>query len=120
MRVLAVDDHADARQLFERVLRERQAHVVTAASAAEALRVLRAEPIDLVLCDLGMPVHDGLSFLRLARAEGHAMPALAVTAFARTEDRDRALQAGFQGYITKPVDIAILIAAVAGFAPTKK
>jgi signal transduction histidine kinase len=119
MKILAVDDQLDTRQLFERVLKERHAHVVTAASADEALRVLRAEPIDLVLCDLGMPVQDGISFIRQARAEGHTTPALAVTAFARAEDRDRALSAGFQGHVAKPVDIAALIASIAGFAPTR-
>lgn len=64
-------------------------------------------------------VQDGLSFIRQARVEGHTTPALAVTAFARNEDRDRALKAGYQGHITKPVDISTLITAIAGFAPTK-
>jgi signal transduction histidine kinase/DNA-binding response OmpR family regulator len=116
VRVLAVDDQADARELVRRVLEERGADVVTAASVDDGLVVLERHRPHVVLCDIGMPGKDGYEFIRQVRDRGDVTPALAVTAFARAEDRLRALRAGFQGHVVKPVAAAELVATVAAFA----
>lgn len=118
--VLAVDDEPDARGLIRRVLEDCGAHVVLAASVAEALERVAADRPDVVLSDIGMPVEDGYDFMRKLRslppnAGGHT-PAAALTAFARSEDRMRALRAGYQTHIAKPVDPAELVAVVASLA----
>jgi CheY-like chemotaxis protein len=98
------------------VLQERGAEVVTAGSVDEALGLLEEHRPNVVLCDIGMPGKDGYEFIREVRRLGHTMPAVAVTAFARAEDRLRALRAGYQGHVVKPVEPAELIATVAVFA----
>jgi PAS domain S-box-containing protein len=113
VKVLAVDDQADTRHLLTRILEERHAQVIVASSADEGLQALCAHRPHLVLCDIGMPGKDGYEFIKEMRGQGDNTPALAVTAFARTEDRSRALRAGYQGYITKPVEPSELVAAVA-------
>jgi CheY-like chemotaxis protein len=118
LKVLAVDDQEDSRHLFKRLLEERSALVVTAASSDEALLAVREHRPDVILCDIGMPVKDGLEFIRQLREQGDGTPALAVTAFARPEDRVQVLRAGYQGHIAKPVNAAELIATVAVFART--
>ena len=94
--------------------------VATADSAAAGLESMRAFVPQLILCDIGMPGQDGYEFARQLRAlpqdQGGALPALAVTAFARTEDRTRALLAGFNGHLAKPVESNELIAMVANLA----
>ncbi len=115
LRVLVVDDEADARHLIRRVLAECEAEVMLAGSAAEALiQVDRFRP-DVLLSDVGMPDEDGYDLIRKIRARFSAneIPAAALTAFARTEDRRRALRAGFQIHLAKPVDPDELIAVVA-------
>jgi DNA-binding response OmpR family regulator len=97
------------------VLERCNARVVTAASADEALRVLERIRPDIVLCDIGMPGKDGYGFIRDVRHRDDSTPALAVTAFAHKEDRIRALRAGYQGQIAKPVEPAELISTVAAF-----
>lgn len=118
--VLAVDDEHDSRVLIQRILEEHGARVVTATSAAEALEILRREPIDLLLSDIGMPAMDGYELMRRVRALGPAsngdVPAAALTAFARSEDRTRALIAGYHTHIAKPVEPLELAAAVASLA----
>lgn len=104
LRVLVVDDEADARELLRRLLAERGCEVVTAGSAEDALEVLAAEPCDVLLTDIGMPGTDGYELLRLVRAANDAQTVIAVTAFARPEDRERALAAGFDGHLGKPVN----------------
>ncbi len=118
--VLAVDDEHDSRALVQRILEEHGARVLPAASAAEALDILSREPVDLLLSDIGMPEIDGYELMRRVRAlgpqSGGDVPAAALTAFARSEDRTRALIAGYQSHIAKPVEPIELAAAVASLA----
>jgi CheY-like chemotaxis protein len=116
--VLVVDDDRDARELIARILTDCQAKVALAANAHEALELFQAEPPDLLISDLGMPDMDGFELVSrvraLGRERGGRVPAIALTAFARSEDRLRALEAGFSAHISKPVEPGELIAAVAG------
>jgi signal transduction histidine kinase/CheY-like chemotaxis protein len=115
--VLVIDDQADARDLIQRVLADCDATVITVGTAAEALRAVEGERPDVLVSDIGMPDVDGYELLRRVRALGHArggrVPAIALTAFARSEDRTRALRAGFLVHVSKPVEPAELIATVA-------
>jgi signal transduction histidine kinase/CheY-like chemotaxis protein len=117
VRILIVDDEPDARSLAQRVLEERGADVVTADSASEALRVVDGgNSLDLVISDIGMPEQDGYELIRQLRSlpgENGRIPAVALTALARSEDRHRALTAGYQIHLSKPVDPAHLVAVVA-------
>lgn len=117
LRVLAVDDEPDARELVRRVLEERGADVRTAESADEAVAVFQDWKPDVIVSDLGMPGKDGYELMRkirsLADEEGGKVAAAALTAYARSEDRTRAMLAGYQTHVTKPVDPAELIAVVA-------
>ena len=112
---LVVDDEPDARDLVATVLRLRGAEVTTAGSAEEAMRVLELQTPTILLSDIGMPVADGYSLIARVRAlkdENHKIPAIALTAYAREEDRRRALEAGFQTYLAKPVEPDSLVHAV--------
>jgi CheY-like chemotaxis protein len=115
--VLVVDDDADTRELLVEVLTICGASVMTAGSAAEALAMLGREPLDVMLCDIGMPVEDGFSLIGKVRLlppeHGGQTPAAALTAYTRAEDRIRSLSSGFQMHIPKPVDPAELVAVVA-------
>jgi len=115
--VLVVDDDRDARELIFRILSDCQATVRIAGSAREAVDAMRASPPDLLISDLGMPEVDGFELLawvrQLGRDHGGEVPAVALTAFARSEDRLRALEAGFSAHISKPVEPSELIAVVA-------
>jgi len=116
VRVLVVDDEADARALIERVLQECEAKVTTAGSAKEAFEYVEREAPDILLSDIGMPKEDGYSLMRRIRnLSGGAsqIPAIALTAYARAEDRAKALQAGYQLHLAKPVEPVKLIAMVA-------
>jgi signal transduction histidine kinase/ActR/RegA family two-component response regulator len=114
--VLVVDDDPESREVVAAHLREHEAVVLTADSADHALDVLRHERIDVLLTDIVMPGEDGYSLLRRVRAlqpdPVAAIPAAALTALARDDDRRRALQAGFQLHMPKPIDAASLVAAV--------
>jgi signal transduction histidine kinase len=112
---LVVDDEPDARELLRRLMHEHGCAVAVAGSADEALQALAARRFDLLLTDIGMPDMDGYELLDRMRAETpSAMPvAIAVTAFARAEDRDRALAAGFAGHLAKPVNPARLLQLLA-------
>jgi CheY-like chemotaxis protein/two-component sensor histidine kinase len=114
--VLVVDDDPDARMLITRVLTKCDATVTTAGSAAEALEAVKQQRPNMVISDIGMPNEDGYAFLaklrRLPDAEGGDTPAVALTAFARSEDRRRALMAGYQMHLPKPVEPAELLAVV--------
>jgi signal transduction histidine kinase/ActR/RegA family two-component response regulator len=120
VRVLVVDDEPDARALVGRLLRDCKAAVTTAGSAAEAFEALRRDPPDVLVSDIGMPGEDGHSLIRrvrrLDRASGGQTPAVALTAYARSEDQAAALSHGFQTHVAKPVEPAELIAIVAGLA----
>jgi PAS domain S-box-containing protein len=115
--ILVVDDEPDARNLIERLLTERKAHVLKAESAEAGLELLTTQRPDVVLSDIGMPQRDGYDFIRSVRAlpadAGGKTPAIALTAFARSEDRTRAMMAGYQVHLSKPVEPQELIATVA-------
>ncbi|HTL28522.1 MAG TPA: ATP-binding protein [Tepidisphaeraceae bacterium] len=120
VKVLMVDDEEDARLLVARVLSPRGASVVVAGSVQEALEQIRDYRPDVILCDIGMPHEDGFALLKSVRAleagSGRQTPVVAVTAFARAEDRRRMLLAGFHMHVAKPVEPAELIAVVANVA----
>jgi signal transduction histidine kinase/CheY-like chemotaxis protein len=116
LRVLVVDDQADARELLRRLLVEQGCEVDVAASAEEALAFITAGGWDVLLTDIGMPGTDGYELLRSVRAMNAGQKAIAVTAFARPEDRERALAAGFNGHVAKPVNPVRLLQTVAEVA----
>lgn len=115
LRILVVDDEPDARELVRRLLAECGASVRAADSAAAALTMLAAETPDVLVSDIGMPETDGYELLRLVRKTENAarIPAVALTAFARSEDRTRALRAGYIAHVAKPVEPAELLATIA-------
>ena len=116
LRVLVVDDEADARELMRIVLRSSGAEVMSAASAEEAFEHVEQWHPDILVSDIGLPDVDGYALiqkLRTLEAErGWSIPALAVTAYARAEDRTRALSSGFQMHVAKPLEPADLVAAI--------
>ncbi len=118
--VLVVDDEVDARDLVATVLRSRGADVTTASSAAEALTVIGARPFAVMVSDIGMPTSDGYELIGraqgLLRASGHVLAAVALTAYSREEDQRRAIEAGFQAYLAKPVEPDALVAIVGRLA----
>jgi signal transduction histidine kinase len=120
IRALVVDDDDDTRGLLEKVLVSQGATVKTAPSAAEALKVLERERVDVLLTDIEMPGTDGYQLIKELRQrpaeQGGSVPAAALTACARTEDRMRALRAGFQLHLAKPVQPAELITVVGSLA----
>ena len=105
---------------MKRVLGDSGAHVLTAASARTGLELLKREKPDVLISDIGMPDEDGYMLIRQVRAlkpkQGGKIPAAAVSAFARPEDRTRALRAGYQMHLAKPVDPTELTAVVASLA----
>lgn len=116
LRVLAVDDDPDTLDVVSELLTLRGAYVVMAPSAAAALEALRQFEPDVLVSDIGMPDRDGYDLIRDIRGLGRSpdeLPAVAVTAFTSAEDRRRALAAGFQVHLSKPVDPAELTAVVA-------
>jgi len=117
VRALVVDDEADARDLIQRVMQEQGATVWVASGGEEALRIMETLSPDVLVSDIGMPGMDGYQLIRRFRAgepKGQRLPAIALTAFARAEDRKKALLAGYQSHIAKPIDIAELVIVVAG------
>ena len=118
VRVLLVDDDAGARESVTAVLEQSGASVRAVESAAEAVETLEREPPDVLLSDIAMPGLDGYALLGQARArlQGAQLPAAALTAYAGATDRTRALAAGFQAHLAKPVDPAELVAVVAQLA----
>jgi signal transduction histidine kinase/ActR/RegA family two-component response regulator len=120
LRVLVVDDEQEAREMLTMVLSQCQAEVTTAASAREALEILPSLRPDVLVSDIGMPGEDGYALIRQVRAlppeQGGGVPAVALTAFARSEDRTRALVSGFQMHIPKPVDPGELAAVMENLA----
>jgi signal transduction histidine kinase/DNA-binding response OmpR family regulator len=116
VKVLVVDDEPDARELVRRMLIERQAVPRLASSAKEAQEILLDFKPDVILSDIGMPSQDGYEFMREVRGRGDCTPAIALTAFARSEDRIRSIQAGYQTYLPKPVEAVELLAVIASLA----
>ena len=116
LRVLVVDDDPDSRRWLRCLLEQQHAAVETGASVADALSLLVVRHYDLVVSDIGMPDQDGYDLIRQLRSlhgTAASTPAIALTAFARDEDRRMALGAGFQLHLVKPVAPADLLAAVA-------
>ena len=120
LKVLVVDDEADTRELIREVLKECGSEVITSRSVAEALEALEQHKPDILISDLGMPDEDGYSLISKIRAlpseRGGHIPAAALTAYARAEDRMRVLRSGFQFHLPKPVDSAELVTVVASLA----
>jgi CheY-like chemotaxis protein len=113
-RVLVVDDEADIRDLLRVILESCDVHVLEAASAAEAMTVVHAEPLDMIISDIGMPGQDGYALIAdVRKLPAYArVPAIALTAFARSHDRRRALAAGFDLHMTKPIRMTELLLAL--------
>jgi PAS domain S-box-containing protein len=111
---LVVEDEPDTQQFLRRLLEAHGAAVSTAGSASEALAAFRVTPADVLISDIGLPGTDGYDLMRQIRdqVEHHPVVAIALTAYARAEDRTRALRAGYQAHVTKPVDGAELVAMV--------
>lgn len=120
LKVLVVDDEPDTRELIEEVLKECGSEVITSCSAADALVALQQHKPDILISDLGMPDEDGYSLISKIRAlppeQGGLIPAAALTAYARAEDRLRVLRSGFQIHLPKPVDSAELVTVVASLS----
>ena len=124
LRVLLVDDEADSRELLELVLNSCGAWVAAAASAAEAFELIQTMRFDVLISDIGMPDEDGFSLVgkirKLPKERGGRVPAAALTAYARAEDRVQALRAGFQMHVAKPVEPSELVAVIANLAERGK
>lgn len=120
VRVLIVDDEPDSRDLLVAALEQCEAKVFAFASASEALEAVSQLKPDVLVSDIGMPLEDGYSLIRkvrkLSAAQGGQIPAIALTAYARAEDRTRAIASGFQIHIPKPVEPAELATMVASLA----
>jgi CheY-like chemotaxis protein len=117
--VLVVDDDDQSREVVTAYLEQSGARVVTASNARDAFDLLHRERIDVLLADIAMPAEDGYGLLHRVRASPASRvattPSIALTAFARDEDRRRALDAGFQLHLVKPIDAHALVTAVASF-----
>jgi len=119
LHILTVDDEVDTCELLTVMLGQYGAEVLTAASAREALAALSAHPdrYDVLICDIGMPEEDGYFLIRQIRsldaAAGGQIPAIALTAYASEAEQQRAIEAGFQTHMAKPVDLVQLVAMVA-------
>jgi PAS domain S-box-containing protein len=120
VRALVVDDDLDSRQLLKRLLEDCHAEVTMAGNVQEALGALDHGHFEVIVSDIGMPHRDGYDFIRELRGrpanQGGGTPAIALTAFARSEDRTRAMLAGFDLHIAKPVDAKELCAVVSRLA----
>jgi CheY-like chemotaxis protein len=122
--VLLIEDETAARAATQLLLEQRGAIVRSATSAAQARDTLNAQRPDVIVADIGMPDEDGYGFLERLRQDEReknlpAVPAVAVTAFARAEDRERALAAGFNEHLPKPVDPEKLISVLAQLVPDR-
>jgi CheY-like chemotaxis protein len=118
--VLVVDDEVDARELVGTLLHAHGADVMTAGSAAQAIELVEKQVPTLIVSDIGMPAMDGYALIDRVRLLSRAskIPAIALTAYAREEDRRRALQGGFQAYLPKPVEPDALVRMVGDVART--
>ncbi|HEY9836628.1 MAG TPA: ATP-binding protein, partial [Vampirovibrionales bacterium] len=120
--ILLVDDEADMRELATTILAEAGAQVKVAASAVEALNCLDGHNFDILVTDLGMPDIDGYMLIRQVRnrpsAQGGAIPAIALTAYAGESNQQKALQAGFQLHLSKPVEPEVLVKAIQQLIPS--
>jgi two-component system cell cycle response regulator len=117
--ILVIEDNPTNRELVAYLLGKRGHAILTAADGADGLRVLREQPVDLVLCDLQMPRVNGYELVREVRADAklRGLAVLAVTALSMPGDRNKALDAGFDGYFSKPIDPAAFTGQVEAFLP---
>jgi CheY-like chemotaxis protein len=117
LRILIVDDEPDAREVLRRIIERAKAHVETAGSAAEAREMMSASRWDLIVSDIAMPDEDGYALMEWLRTAppgvGGGTRAIALTAYAREEDRQRALDAGFLAHVAKPVEPDDLVDVIA-------
>jgi CheY-like chemotaxis protein len=122
LRVLVVDDNIDTLELVTVILEQYGTEVITAASAAEALEAIAQFVPHILISDIAMPGADGYWLIRKIRSleatQGGFLPAIAMTAYASAEERTRALDAGFQMHVPKPVDPFDLVAVIAKLAQT--
>ena len=112
VRILVVEDNADARMLVRGILSDAGATVMDVPDVAQALGALSMFRPDVLVSDLGMPDQDGFDLIRQVRALGWSpeiLPALALTAFARAEDRRQVLEAGYQSHLSKPLNVDLFI-----------
>jgi CheY-like chemotaxis protein len=116
LRVLIVDDDAATREVVARTLREYSAITQAAASADEAIRLFSQMQHDILICDIGMPVKDGYALIRELREKNITVPAIALTAYTRSEDRGRALAAGYNVHVPKPINPQELVTVVSELA----
>jgi PAS domain S-box-containing protein len=112
IRVLVVEDQLDSREMLAAVLERQGATVTQAESAESAFAFLEAESVDLIVADIAMPGVDGYELMRRLRAARNRTPAIAVTAFARPDDRRLALECGYNGYLAKPINTSTVARAV--------
>lgn len=116
VKILVIDDEPDARELINEVLTQCEAEVITAGSAMEGLQILKSQRPDVMISDIGMPETDGYQFIRAVRSlpatHGGKTPAIALSAFAHSEDRTKAMIAGYQIHLSKPVESQELIASI--------
>jgi PAS domain S-box-containing protein len=116
LRILAIDDEPDVRDMLQRLLEDCGANVLTASSAKEGLEALAAWKPHVLISDIGMPEEDGYSLIRKIRAlspeQGADVPAIALTGYVRVEERMRALEAGYQMFVPKPVETNELISII--------
>jgi len=118
LRILIVEDEPDTCEFLDRFLRSYGADVIISHSAQQALARLSDGRIDILVSDIGLPDVDGYDLIHRIRGlpAGGAIPAVALTAYARTEDRMRAFRAGYQAHLAKPIEPAELVATIASFA----
>lgn len=121
--VLVVDDDPDAREVCSHLLEASGARVLTAAGAEDGLQLVRSEHPDVLVADIGMPGVDGYAFIKAVRAlppdEGADIPAVALTALVRDEDRTRAIEAGYQSHLAKPVNRDALLTTLSRLHPRR-
>ncbi len=117
LRVLVVDDDVDTLELMATALKSRQATVTAVSSAVDALIAIKANRPDVLISDIAMPDEDGYALIEKVRSLDHGeeqtIPAVAITAYAKDEDRERALSSGFQIYLPKPVELTELVSVIA-------
>jgi CheY-like chemotaxis protein len=115
--VLVVDDDLDTLELIATALTSRQANVTAVSSTVDALIAIKANRPDVLVSDIAMPGEDGYALIQKVRSLDHdeeqMIPAVAITAYAKDEDRERALSSGFQVYLPKPVELTELVSVVA-------
>jgi two-component system cell cycle response regulator len=117
--ILVIEDNPTSRELVAYLLGKRGHAILAAADGADGLRVLREQPVDLVLCDLQMPRVNGYDLVQQVRADAklRGLVVLAVTALSMPGDRNKALDAGFDGYFSKPIDPTTFVGQVEAFLP---